>query len=806
MCRIENVTLRDGSTQKINLNKINVAIENACRGLNVSWSDIAMRSEIDWYDGITTSQIDLSTIKAAQSLIEVHPDYAYAAARLLLQTVYQDVFGPKQARLGDTASLYKSRYKDYLIRAINEELLDEQLLTRFDVAKLASVLEADRDKQFKIQGLQTLVDRYLLRSRNAEKALIELPQWFFMRVACGIALAEQGEEATEQAIRFYHVMSRFLYIPSTPTLFNAGTCRPQLASCYLSTIPDSIEGIFVAGYAENAYLSKYAGGIGNDWSNVRATGSRIKGTNGDSQGLIPWLKVDNDVAIAVNQGGKRKGAHCAYLETWHLDIEDFLQLRKNTGDERRRTPDMNTANWIPDLFMERVLENREWTLFSPNEVPELHGLYGDAFRAAYEKREAEFADGLIMGRQVPAMELWRKMLNMLFETGHPWLTFKDACNIRSPQDHAGVVNSSNLCTEITLNSSADETAVCNIGSVNLHAHIREGQVDRRRLKETIRTAIRMLDNIISIGFYPIEKAERASKRHRAVGLGVMGWQDSLFELGIPFDSEAHVGFADETMEYFSYCAIEASSDLAKLRGSYASYQGSKWHRGILPLDTLELLEQQRRHAVEVGRASRLDWAQLKRKIAVQGMRNSNVMAIAPTATIANIIGVSQSIEPQYSNLYVKSNLSGEFVVINEFLVRELEQMGLWNAGLREAIKKSDGDLSLISGLPAELVTKYPQAFSVSPHAILKAAAARGKWIDQSQSINIYIATPKGKHLHDVYTSAWKMGLKTTYYLRTLGATQVEKSTLDRTEHGATHLRSVKTDSACPLDGSCESCQ
>ena len=807
MCTIQNVTLRDGTLQPIELNKINTAIEKACENLpGANWSDVALRSEIDWYDGISTSEIDLSTIKAAQSLIEHHPDYAYAAARLKLAVCYQDVFGAKQARLSTPETLYRSNFLDYFKKAVNEELLDPKVLTEFNLDSLAGAIEASRDLKFKIQGLQTLEDRYFIRSRNKDRDLLELPQWFFMRVACGIALGDEGDK-TEMAIEFYNTMSTHCYLPSTPTLFNSATMRPQMSSCYLSTIPDSIEGIFGAGFSENAFLSKWAGGIGNDWTAVRASGSRIRGTNGDSQGLIPWLKIDNDIAVAVNQGGKRKGSHCAYLETWHLDIEDFLQLRKNTGDERRRTPDMNTANWIPDLFMERVESDSEWTLFSPNEVPELHGLFGQAFHEAYIKREADFDEGKIMGRRINATTLWRKMLSMIFETGHPWITFKDPCNIRSPQNHVGIVNSSNLCTEITLNSSETETAVCNIGSVNLMAHITDGAVDFEKLNKTIKTATRMLDNVISVGFYPIEKAERASKTHRAVGLGIMGWQHALYTLGIDFESEEHIKFADELMEAFSYAAISASSDLAVERSAYDSFAGSKLDRGIFPFDTVDLLQKERGLEINVNRNTLCDWDALKDKVRSTGMRNSNVIAIAPTATIANIIGVSQSIEPLFRNLYVKSNLSGEFIDINEFLVRDLKKAGLWCEKLCDAIKRVDGDISRLPDLPEDIIKKYPQAFSIDMKWVIQAAAERGKWIDQSQSINLYIAKPSGKALEAIYFLAWHSGLKTTYYLRSLSASQVEKSTLDTSEHGATHLRSVETAGAvCNMEEGCESCQ
>ncbi|MFN8614600.1 MAG: ribonucleoside-diphosphate reductase subunit alpha, partial [Vampirovibrionales bacterium] len=668
------VRRRDGSIEPIQEEKINARIKEACEGLpNVNWSEVAIGCSVAWYNGISTEEIDESAILSARSLIERHPEYSLVAARLVLTVLYQNVFGPTEARAHDVAELYRTNFADYLQKGVAAEMLDPRLL-EFDLNKLGQAIDADADSQFQYQGIQILKDRYLIRDR--QKHIIELPQWMWMRVAMGLALAEttQREEA---AIEFYNLYKSFRYISSTPTLFSAGTLHPQLSSCYLNTVDDSLEGIFKI-YTDNARLSKWAGGLGTDWTPIRATGASIKGTNGESQGLIPWLKIDNDVAVAVNQGGKRKGAHCAYLETWHLDIEDFLELRKNVGDERRRTHDINTANWIPDLFMKRVINNEDWTLFSPSDVPELHDLMGKAFEVAYEKREQQVKDGALFGKTIEAKALWRKMLTMLFETGHPWITFKDPCNLRSPQDHVGVVHSSNLCTEITLNTSAEETAVCNLGSVNLAEHVIDGKLDYDRLTETIRVAVRMLDNVIDINYYPTEESRNANLRHRAIGLGMMGYQDMLYKLNIPFNSDAHIALADELMERFSYAAIEASSQLAVERSPYATFKGSKWERGLLPYDTMELLEKERGMPIDVDRTIRLDWEGLKKTIAKQGMRNSNIMAIAPTATISNIIGTSPCIEPTFRNLFVNSNLSGEFTIINRYMVEDLQAAGLWD--------------------------------------------------------------------------------------------------------------------------------
>ena len=746
-------------------------IEAACANLgkDVKADPIVAETKRNLYDGVPIEEVYKAAILAARTLIEKDPDYTYATARLLLHTVVKEVLGEDvpQAQRAE-------RYADYFPLAIKKgvqnELLDEKLL-QFDLARLGAALKPERDLQFDYLGLQTLYDRYFLHVR---KTRIELPQTFFMRVAMGLALNEIDREA--RAIEFYEVLSSFDFMSSTPTLFNAGTLRSQLSSCYLTTVPDDLDGIYES-IKENALLSKFAGGLGNDWTRVRALGAHIKGTNGESQGVVPFLKVVNDTAVAVNQGGKRKGAVCTYLETWHLDIEEFLELRKNTGDDRRRTHDMNTANWIPDLFMKRVMEKGEWSLFSPNNVPDLHDLFGADFEKAYVAYEEKAARGEIKPyRKVPATDLWRKMLSMLFETGHPWITYKDACNVRSPQQHAGVVHSSNLCTEITLNTSDTETAVCNLGSVNLLQHVKDGQLDHAKLQKTINTAMRMLDNVIDINYYAVKKARDSNLRHRPVGLGLMGFQDALYELRIPYASNEAVEFADRSMEAICYYAYWASTELARERGRYSSYRGSLWDQGILPPDTLDLLARERGGYVDVDRSATLDWDALRKKIAQDGMRNSNCVAIAPTATISNIIGVDASIEPCFGNLSVKSNLSGEFTIINSYLVKDLKRLGLWDDVMVMDLKHFDGSLRPIDRVPQDVKALYATAFEVEPLWLVEAAARRQKWIDQAQSLNIYMAGASGKKLDDTYKLAWLRGLKTTYYLRTTSATQAEKST------------------------------
>ena len=764
--------IENGQRVVLDLQQLESLIATACSGLgtDISAGPILAETMRNLYDGVPMDEVYKASILAARTLIEKDPDYTYATARLLFHTISREVLG-RDVASADMAAAYTDYFPGFIKRGVNAELLDERMM-QFDLPRLGAALKAERDMQFDYLGLQTLYDRYFL---HEGKIRIELPQAFFMRVAMGLSLGEIDREA--RAIEFYEVLSRFDFMSSTPTLFNSGTRRSQLSSCYLTTVPDDLDGIYES-IKENALLSKFAGGLGNDWTRVRALGAHIKGTNGESQGVVPFLKVVNDTAVAVNQGGKRKGAVCAYLETWHLDIEEFLELRKNTGDDRRRTHDMNTANWIPDLFMRRVMEKGTWTLFSPNNVPDLHDLFGADFEKAYVAYEEKAARGEIKpARTLQASDLWRKMLTMLFETGHPWITFKDACNVRSPQQHAGVVHSSNLCTEITLNTSDTETAVCNLGSVNLRQHLKDGKLDHDKLKRTISTAMRMLDNVIDINYYAVKKARDSNLRHRPVGLGVMAFQDSLYELRIPYASDTAVQFADESMEAISYYAYWASTDLAKERGKYSSYRGSLWDKGVLPLDTLDLLASARGGYVEVDRSSTLDWNALRNKIAQDGMRNSNCVAIAPTATISNIIGVDASIEPSFGNLSVKSNLSGEFTVINGYLVKDLKRLGLWDDVMVMDLKHFDGSLGPIDRVPAEIKQLYATAFEVETQWLVEAAARRQKWIDQAQSLNIYMAGASGKKLDETYKLAWLRGLKTTYYLRTMSATSAEKSTV-----------------------------
>lgn len=748
-------------------------IVSACEGLgnDVKPDPIVAETMRNLYDGVPLDEVYKASILAARTLIEKDPDYTFVTARLLLHTIFKEILG-REIAPAERAAAYADSFPLFIKKGVENELLDDKLL-QYDLARLGAALKPERDLKFDYLGLQTLYDRYFLHVR---KSRIELPQAFFMRVAMGLALNEIDREA--RAIEFYEVLSSFDFMSSTPTLFNSGTLRSQLSSCYLTTVPDDLDGIYES-IKENALLSKFAGGLGNDWTRVRALGSHIKGTNGESQGVVPFLKVVNDTAVAVNQGGKRKGAVCTYLESWHLDIEEFLELRKNTGDDRRRTHDMNTANWIPDLFMRRVMEKGEWTLFSPSSVPDLHDLFGAEFEKAYVAYEEKAKRGEIKpSKTVPATDMWRKMLSMLFETGHPWITFKDACNVRSPQQHVGVVHSSNLCTEITLNTSDTETAVCNLGSVNLLQHLKDGAVDQEKLKKTISTAMRMLDNVIDINYYAVKKARDSNMRHRPVGLGIMGFQDALYELRIPYASEQAIQFADQSMEAVCYHAYWASTELARERGKYSSYKGSLWDKGILPLDTLDLLDKARGGGyVDVDRSATLDWDALRRKIAADGMRNSNCLAIAPTATISNIIGVDASIEPCFGNLSVKSNLSGEFTVINHYLVRDLKRLGLWDDVMVMDLKHFDGSLRPIDRVPQEIKALYATAFEIEPVWLVEAAARRQKWIDQAQSLNIYMAGASGKKLDETYKLAWLRGLKTTYYLRTTSATQAEKSTV-----------------------------
>jgi ribonucleoside-diphosphate reductase alpha chain len=765
-----NVT-ENGVARPLVMQEVRDLIGAACKGLekHVDADAILAETVKNLYDGVPVEELHKSAILAARALMEKDPAYSQVTARILLHTIRKEVFGKEVPQAG-AAAAYVEYFPQYIAKGIAAELLNEEL-GKFDLAKLAKALVADRDLQFGYIGLQTLYDRYFLHVRDVR---IEMPQAFYMRVAMGLALNESDREA--RAIEFYNLLSTFDFMSSTPTLFNSGTQRSQLSSCYLTTVSDDLEGIYDA-IKENALLAKFAGGLGNDWTPVRALGAHIKGTNGKSQGVVPFLKVVNDTAVAVNQGGKRKGAVCAYLETWHMDIEEFLDLRKNTGDDRRRTHDMNTANWIPDMFMKRVMEKGTWTLFSPSDVPDLHDKFGKEFEEAYLGYEAKAANGeLRLFKKIEALDLWRKMLSMLFETGHPWITFKDPCNIRSPQQHVGVVHSSNLCTEITLNTNEDEIAVCNLGSVNMPAHMKEGKIDHVKLQKTIRTAMRMLDNVIDINYYAVEKARNANMRHRPVGLGVMGFQDCLHMMRVPYASMEAVNFADTSMEAVCYYAYLASTELAEERGRYESYEGSLWSRGILPQDSVRLLAEQRGGYLEQDLSSAMDWTPVRERIAKFGMRNSNCVAIAPTATISNIIGVSACIEPTFQNLYVKSNLSGEFTEINAYLVRDLKARDLWDEVMIADLKYFDGSLSKIDRAPQDLRDIYATAFEVSPTWLVEAASRRQKWIDQAQSLNIYMAGASGKKLDETYKLAWLRGLKTTYYLRTIAASHMEKST------------------------------
>ena len=810
-----NVTLDNGDTAPLDMARIHTIVTEACEGLSdVSVDAILDEAMRNLYDGVALSDINTSLVITARTLVEKEPNYSYATARLLQDKLRAEALGflgiAEQATHHEMAHYYAQALPAYIEKGIELELLAPSL-RNFDIPALGKALDHTRDSQFTYLGLQTLYDRYFIHSNDVR---IELPQIFFMRVAMGLAVEE--DKPTERAIEFYRLLSSFDYMSSTPTLFNAGTLRPQLSSCYLTTVPDDLHGIYGA-MQDNAMLSKWAGGLGNDWTPVRALGSYIKGTNGKSQGVVPFLKVANDTAVAVNQGGKRKGAMCAYLETWHMDIEEFLELRKNTGDDRRRTHDMNTANWVPDLFMKRVFDKKEWTLFTPSEAPDLHDLCGTAFETRYEEYERMADRGEIKHfKRIPAESLWRKMLGMLFETGHPWITFKDSCNLRSPQQHVGVIHSSNLCTEITLNTSAgDEIAVCNLGSVNLAQHIENGELNITKLEATVNTAVRMLDNVIDINYYAVEAARTSNMRHRPIGLGLMGFQDALYKQGFAYSSDQAVEFADRSMEAISYFAINASSNLAAERGQYPTFEGSLWSKGELPIDSIETLVKQRGEKyIEMDRSQTLDWSSLRSKVQKQGMRNSNVMAIAPTATIANITGVSQSIEPTYQNLYVKSNLSGEFTVVNPYLIHDLKKRDLWDAVMVNDLKYYEGSVQKVERIPADLKALYATAFEVEPRWIVSAASRRQKWLDQAQSLNLYIAGANGKKLDVTYRMAWYSGLKTTYYLRALSATTTEKSTVSG---GTLNAVSSNAESAAPVaaavpkacsidEPDCEACQ
>lgn len=787
-------------------------ISFACKGLEslVSIDELLKKTMTQFYGGIKEKEVDLAYIFAAKSSIEKEPAYSQVASRLLLDTLYRETVG-LSASDRSLVKAHRQYFKKYIKEAINYQRVSPQLLD-FDLEELSEALDLSRDDLFSYLGLQTLYDRYFI---HHEQRRLETPQIFWMRVAMGLSIKEK--EKNKRAIEFYNLISQFYFTSSTPTLFNSGTLHSQLSSCYLSTVMDDLHHIFKV-VADDAQLSKWAGGIGNDWTNVRATGAHIKGTNGSSQGVIPFLKVANDTAIAVNQGGKRKGAMCAYLETWHLDIEDFLELRKNTGDERRRTHDMNTANWIPDLFIKRVREEGQWTLFSPSDTPDLHDLYGAAFERRYCEYEKMVAEGkLKLFKKVEALQLWRKMLSMLFETGHPWITFKDPSNIRSPQDHVGVVHSSNLCTEILLNTSAEETAVCNLGSINLPSHTTAKGLDEKRLAKTVRTAVRMLDNVIDINFYPTVEAKNANLKHRPIGLGFMGFQDSLYIQNISYASPAAVEFADRSMEMISYYAILASTELAEERGTYSSYKGSKWDRGLLPIDTIELLEKERGMPIDMDRSSHMNWDPVREAVKKYGMRNSNTMAIAPTATIGNITGVIPSIEPIYKHLFVKSNLSGEFTITNSHLVEKLKERNLWDDEMIDDLKYFDGSIRDIERIPDDIKQLFLTAFDIEPEWIIECASRRQKWIDMGQSLNLYLPEASGKKLHQMYLLAWEKGLKTTYYLRSLGATQIEKSSIDINKRGlqprwmknksaSDNVKVEREGAACKLGEACESCQ
>ena len=815
-----SVTKRDGSKVPLDINKLAALVTHACEDLeDVSADSILEESVKNLYDGVSISDMKSSLVMSARTKVEQEPNYSFVTARILLDELRSEALEflgvAEESSHPEMKEHYPAAFKAYIDKGIELEMLDPNLRT-FDLDKLGAAIDHNRDYQFTYLGLQTLYDRYFIHYQDTR---FELPQIFFMRVAMGLAAEEDNRE--DRAIEFYRLLSSFDYMSSTPTLFNSGTLRPQLSSCYLTTIPDDLDGIFGA-MKDNALLSKWAGGLGNDWSPVRALGSYIKGTNGKSQGVVPFLKVANDTAVAVNQGGKRKGAMCAYLETWHLDIEEFLDLRKNTGDDRRRTHDMNTANWVPDLFMKRVELGANWTLFSPGEAPDLHDLTGLAFEKRYEEYEALAAEGKMdQHKTLAAKDLWRKMLTMLFETGHPWITFKDACNLRSPQQHIGVIHSSNLCTEITLNTSKDEIAVCNLGSVNLPQHMKDGVLDQEKVKRTVTTALRMLDNVIDINYYSVDTAKNSNLKHRPVGMGIMGFQDALYLQDVPYCSDAAIEFADRSMEVISYHAIYASSELAKERGTYPSYEGSLWSQGIFPKDSIDILEKNRgSEFIKVDRSETLDWDTLRAKVKQDGMRNSNVMAIAPTATISNITGVTQSIEPTYQNLYVKSNLSGEFTIVNPYLVKKLKALNLWDDVMINDLKYFEGSLTQISRIPDDIKKLFSTAFEVEPQFIVEAASRRQKWIDQAQSLNLYIGNANGKKLDLTYRMAWYSGLKTTYYLRSIAATTTEKSTINQGTLNAVSSQAVSAPEvpyelgapapvpeACSLDDpDCEACQ
>ncbi len=800
---IINVKLDDGSLKPLDMTWLTGIIFDACKNLeDVAPTQIIEDTRKNLFDGVALRDVYKAAVMSARTLVENEPNYTYVTARLLLHDLYleasQGLEVSHDFKTETLDALYPKVFHAYIEKGIEHEHLHPNLKD-FDLDRIANAIKPERDLNITYLSLQTLYDRYFIHHNDTRW---ELPQTFLMRVCMGLAHSE-GEQRTERAIEFYDLLSSFDYMCSTPTLFNSGTLRPQLSSCFLTTVPDDLDGIYGA-IKDNALLSKYAGGLGNDWTPVRGIGAKIKGTNGKSLGVVPFMNVADATAVAVNQGGKRKGAVCAYLETWHMDIEEFLELRKNTGDERRRTHDMNTANWIPDLFMERLFEKKDWTLFSPDETPDLHDIYGDDFRTAYEAYEVKAERGEIRSKKIPAVNLWRKMLGMLFETGHPWVTFKDPCNLRSPQQHVGVVHSSNLCTEITLNTSKDEIAVCNLGSINVANHMKDGKLDTVKLAKTVKTAVRMLDNVIDINFYTVPQAKNSNLQHRPVGLGMMGFQDALYLQRIPYASDAAVTFADNLMEHISYNAISASNELAVERGSYKTFKGSLWSQGILPIDSIQAVAKTRGKYLEQDTSTTLDWDSLRKKVKKDGMRNSNVMAIAPTATISNICGVTQSIEPTYQNLFVKSNMSGEFTVVNPHLVKDLKAIGLWDQVMVHDLKYYNGSVNLIDRVPADLKALYATAFEMEPRWLVDAASRRQKWIDQGQSLNLYMAEPSGKKLDILYRMAWIRGLKTTYYLRSMGATNAEKATIS---DGKLNAVNIAAPQACAIDDpDCEACQ
>jgi len=806
------VVKRSGETVEFNIGEIEKAITNCCIGLEDSIDVIGILrdTKLGLYDGIKTSEINQAVIMAIRARIERDPVYSTLAARFLFNDLYKAVLGMDEFA-ATFAEAHRSGFANKIQAGVDAGRLDPRLLD-YDLACMGAELRPERDSLFTYLGAQVLYDRYFLK--NLQQDILETPQYFWMRIAMGLALNE-SKDRESWALKFYDVISSLHYVPSTPTLFHSGTNHPQMSSCYLTTVKDDLSHILKC-VGDNAQLSKWSGGLGNDWTNIRGTGAQIKSTNVGSQGVVPFLKIVDATTAAINRSGKRRGATCVYLECWHYDFEDFLELRKNTGDERRRTHDTNTASWIPDLFMKRVLEDGSWTLFSPDETPDLHDLYGRAFEVRYQEYERMADAGEIrLFRKLRAIDLWRRMITMLYETGHPWITFKDPCNLRSPQDHVGVVHSSNLCTEITLNTSTDETAVCNLGSINLLRHIEEGELNHERLKYTIKMAVRMLDNVVDLNFYPTEESRNANLRHRPIGLGVMGLQDALYMLDLPFDSDGAVGFSDHLQEFISYHAILSSAELAEEKGPYQTFRGSKWDRDLFPIDTLALLEDERDLSTGVDRRSWMDWKPVRAMVKEHGIRNSNMMAIAPTATIANIAGCVPSIEPIYKNMYVKSNFSGEFTIINRFLVSDLKELGLWDEDMMEKIKYHDGSVQAIQEIPAAVRAKYKEVFEINPVWIVTHAAYRGKWIDQSQSVNVFTTSTSGKQISETYVAAWKMGLKTTYYLRTLGASSIEKSTLDSKSKkfaGAAHVApepvaASQVPKACSIeDPTCEACQ